>query len=307
MSANNLNLFYAHFGDEDIQNKHINFTAAPPCQAIEGELLQDVTLNCSRNCRALVLHKAGAQLSSCPLPGLAKAYTRTPAYPAGPIGPHLNLASIMDPIVTRGAKTNELVKSIALAARCHKGGGHHCAYVQTNKRRILELQSGLEDGNGDGSPDWYPTRMLKANMTGRKFGPILAGGLHLIGGEFLGLLLPNKREFELLDPEDSQVIGRWHLPEVAKWGAMCSTGESLYFLAEGDAPQIWRFPMPAPYMGKPRPSRMRAHPSIFLHPTERALSANFHAARPSALQSTARRAVRAMAHRASHLNPDVKP
>lgn len=316
VSSNKLGLFYASLGVDAIASNVVNFTAAPTCEAIEGQLVQDVTMNCSKSCRALVLHNDGGQLSSCPLPGPAEvARDKKIAVPsAGLAGSRMNLASLSDPKITRGAKTAELVTSIALAGRCHDGKGRSCVYVQTNKRRVLELTSGLEDG--DGSPDWYPMRMLKANITGtknsRRNKPIMGGGLHLINGDFLGVLLPNKREFELLDPEDNQIIGRWYLPERVRWGAMCSAGESIYFLSEADTPQLWRFPVPQPYLGRRRLQKPRPNPSSFLHPSalKAAQTANLHAPRPSKpthLQETARRAVRAMAHRAGQLNVDVRP
>jgi len=206
-----------------------HFAAAPPCSPIEGEELQDLALDCrvvpTSACRALVLHHGGERLASC---AVATAPADASDRPAARVT-----------IADEAPRDSEHVTSLTLAGRC-QGGDGHCAFAQTSKRRIMEMRRGSRDGDA-GVPDWFPTRMLSTDAADDDTKS--AGRLHLLGAH-LGVFRQPQQLLEVVDPQSGALVGQWQLPSRQRWGAMCSMNNSLYFLAEGRSPQLWRFPVP---------------------------------------------------------------
>jgi len=244
-------VFSARLDGQGLRKDRIEFVAAPQCQEIEGESLQDVTLRCNREvnsstsaCQALVLHRQGQRIATCPLPGEAPKTT--------PGTVSLAAAWLSEGSDMESAPQEE-VSSIALAAGGCSGVAGECAFAQTTRQRIVELQAALNGG-------WFPTRVLQAFPTGAQdglnglSGRVLPGGaLSLAGDRYLAVLRPNEKTIEALNPrmaigaggDDGLVMARWRLPGVSTWSAMCSAGRNLYLLEGGLAPQLWRFPLPA--------------------------------------------------------------
>jgi hypothetical protein len=218
------------------------FVEAPPCAAIEGQSLLDVTLNCGTGgqCNALVLHQdiGGERLSACNITTAAERLgmhgTKSPFLTAS----RMNVADSHPDDATATSMPEEAT-SIALAEQCQDGSGS-CAFVGTNSQRIVEVRMGTSDG-GQGEPDWFPTRPLQSVQ-----GP--AGsqrmGISLIDRLHLGILRPDQRWLDVLNSNNGELVGRWQLPEDKRWVAACSAQANLYVLTAGRDPQVWQFPLP---------------------------------------------------------------
>jgi len=232
-----------------------------PCSAIQGESVQDLALGCGEagvGCRAFVLHGQGEQLSACA------------------VGPFLGNASVQHPLQYRRTTTRladewleeananglsqEEVTSIAHVRPCRGGSGGHCAFVQTNRGRIVEVRMDMGADTNDAEPDWYPTHVLQASMSAMS--SLHGGALHHVGGGYLGVLNAHG-QLEVLNPQDGTLIGLWQLPVDQIWKSMCSNGHDLFFLADGRQPDLWRFPVP----GRIRPINELWVPS-FVSPEE---------------------------------------
>jgi len=232
-----------------------------PCSAIQGEAVQDLALGCGEagvGCRAFVLHGQGGRLSACA------------------VGPFLGNASVQHPLQFQRTTTRladewleeahadglsqEEVTSIAHVRPCRGGSGGHCAFVQTNRGRIVEVRMDMGANTNDAEPDWYPTHVLQASMGAMS--ALQGGALHHVGGGYLGILNAHD-QLEVLNPQDGTLIGLWQLPVDQTWKSMCSTGNDLFFLADGRQPALWRFPVP----GRIRPINELWVPS-FISPEE---------------------------------------
>lgn len=234
---------------KDSARHPLNFTSAPTCEAIEGELLQDVVVQCSAPglgigqgmaslrqssspCKLLVLHKQGQRLASCRLEEKAAAGNDSPLPP---------VANIADSWLSDGdaASDQEEVLHIALARSCSFSSGTHCAFVETSSHRIVEVQTGLAKDSGS-TTDWFPTRVIHGReSTTQGLG---GGAMKLIGGRYLGVLNPGLQHIRIINTNNSADVVVWRLPEQRVWTAMCSTDDSLFLLSGDDGPQeLWRF------------------------------------------------------------------
>jgi len=225
--------------------RHASFEVLP-CGSIRGEAVQDLALGCGDagvGCRAFVLHGQGEQLSACA------------------VGSFLGNSSWQHPLqmqtTTRltdewleearaDGLSQEEITSIAHVRPCRGGGGGHCAFVQTNRGRIVEVRMDLGADTKDAEADWYPTHVLQASVSAAS--ALGGGALHHVGGGYLGVLNAHG-QLEVLNPQDGALIGLWQLPVDQTWKSMCSNGNDLFFLADGRQPELWRFPVP----GRVRP------------------------------------------------------
>lgn len=270
---------------------HAVFKGTPACEEVEGESLQDVSLHCVRaqganatnQCSALVLHRQGQRLSSCPLsgssgPAAASAGSYLPAPPG-----HLAVAWLQEADGVVGQPQEEITAFALGGAACGKGarergsardgsasersigGSEVCGYAETTGGRLVELQAGV------GSTGWFPTRVLQARLQHRA-SPHQpgSGDLSLAGtsARYLLVLHPQSKVLEAIDlhgdksaasaadtagnaastadsgSEAGQSVGQWLLPRDQEWSAACSAGNSIYMLADGASPQLWRFSLP---------------------------------------------------------------
>mmetsp|Transcript_97453 Transcript_97453/g.271081 ORF Transcript_97453/g.271081 Transcript_97453/m.271081 type:complete len:889 (-) Transcript_97453:334-3000(-) len=243
VSASHFGIFTAEIGDGARQDS-VKFEPAPACESIEGESLQDVTLSCGKAqsggiCRAFVLHRQGERLSTCRTSNAVQAQT-----PARNMSEEtLQTMLLADEWLGDGnameGVPQEEVTSITLAKHC-PGAGSTCAFAETSGQRIVELQMGKQM-TGSGDPHWFPTRILQVGVDTADSWQ--GGALHLIGGQYLGILHA-KKLLTIIDPQDGTIIGEWKLPDNQDWRSMCSMGTNLYFLPRGYSPQLWRFPLP---------------------------------------------------------------
>lgn len=235
-------------GYSSSSNASAVFQYAPPCDDLDGEAVQDVSLLCGGkdgHCQALVLHRQGQRLTACGLSasqtlGLTSGHNSLPA-----------LMSLSDGWLGDGdAASNhpqEEVASLVMAGRCSGADQSHCAFAETTNGRLVELKTGLSSNeSGATLPDWYPTRVLMSDTSSKA----RAGGtLHLLGNEFIGILAKDGKELRAIDPQsDGSLVGSWPLPREKRWVSMCSSAGNLYLLSDGnlvEPPQLYRFPLPS--------------------------------------------------------------
>jgi len=224
------------------------FQYAPPCDDLDGEAVQDVSLHCGGkdgHCQALVLHRQGQRLATCGL---------TASQIPEPTSGHNSLPAMMslsDGWLAEGdAASNrpqEEVASLVMAGRCSGNDQGHCAFAETTNGRLVELKTGLSNTESSAAvPDWYPTRIVMADTSSKTRG---GGTLHLIGNKLIGILAKDGKELRAVDPSsENGLIGRWPLPSEKRWVSVCSSAGNLYLLSDGslsEPPQLYRFPLPA--------------------------------------------------------------
>eukprot|EP00933_Yihiella_yeosuensis_P005576 TRINITY_DN110119_c0_g1_i1.p1 TRINITY_DN110119_c0_g1~~TRINITY_DN110119_c0_g1_i1.p1 ORF type:complete len:933 (+),score=196.75 TRINITY_DN110119_c0_g1_i1:124-2922(+) len=227
------------------QNLTVAFDYAPPCDELNGEALQDVSMVCGGQngaCTALVLHRQGQRLSMCGLSAIEAARQ---------MGQPDAVMSVSDGWLgegnAAGGTQQEEVASIALAGKCADAADSQCAYAETSRGRLVELKTGLSQSASSSQQhsDWFPTRTLLADISGTK---TAAGGtLHMMGNQLIGVLAKGGTELRALDPKKGgAVTGVWPLPPQHRWTSMCSAAGNLYLMSEGTrTSQIWQFPLPS--------------------------------------------------------------
>jgi len=216
----------------------IQFATAPACEGVEGETLQDVSLQCKgATCQAHVLHQNGHRVVACAL-SEGKTNTTEQVSSTSITGQWLN---------GRKASENSRVESLAMKSQC----SGQCTYLGTSDRRVIEMQ---ESADSEGSNAFFPKRLLgtKASVTAS----VPGGAMDLINDRYLGMLQRDGRRLQVIDTQNGALSGMWQLPhhpdgktwipERAEktWTAMCSAGDDLYLLSKGLSPQLWRFPVP---------------------------------------------------------------
>jgi hypothetical protein len=238
LASTQFGMFTAQFS-EGSAKEHLDFKAAPLCDHVQGESLQDVTLRCSsagsvRTCSADVLHSNGQRIATCALDGAASNATAA-------VPPVTRIAEewLRDSSAT--GKASETAIALAMTSECH-GKALSCAYVGTSGHRIVEMQRAA-----DGSHEWFPSRLLRARMSPTSL--LSSGTMDVVGGRYLSVLNRNGQHVEFLDlRREGSIVGSYQLPQDQAWGAMCAAKSSLYFLSKGPSPQLWRFPVP-PHIG----------------------------------------------------------
>lgn len=220
----------SHFGlftaTLELASDTLTLDDAPACEAIEGQLMQDVHLMCTgetiSSCSANVLHQQGQSLSSCALAKARKGDT----------------SSIASAWLNDGSQSQEEIRHIALK-QCSPNSEGQCAYAETSSRRLVELRS---SSGGKHAPHWFPTRVLE----GAKSSQLEGGALDIIANRYLAVLDPKLQQLRLIEADNSTVAGFWPLPKDRLWTAFCSTSNSVFLLAansDEDGMELQRFSM----------------------------------------------------------------
>lgn len=282
ISLSQFGLFVAHLDDLGTKTE-LEFVAAPTCEHIEGESLNDVALVCAEgsapvNCSASVLHRQGQLLSICRVSNDTAAPwhgSRDNASASTPRVMKLADSWLSEGDINVGTRQEE-VSSLSFAENCR--GSTRCAFAETNKHRIVEL--GIHSHLGEqtaGNPNVYPTRIIQEASALADEARIEHGRLRLIGPPgkpLLGLLRNASRSdgerprqrLHVMDPHDGSFLGSWALPRSQQWMSMCSTADDLYLLAAGLAPQLWRYPLPLELRREATSAPGKANPSAVASP-----------------------------------------
>jgi hypothetical protein len=211
-----------------------------------------VELTQSSNCSVLVLHKQGQRLTSCQLPGSSTQAAGSSL--AGDIG-----ANWLQEVGAAGEPQEE-VSFITIGGSSCRGKGP-CAFAQTTEHRIVELEVAPGKDNSDATASWFPARVVHASGAENSKRDS-HGGLSVVGsnGKYLVELNSREQTLKALDLKvantdisvnvtDTKHPHQWQLPEDHRWVAACSSAESIFMLAEGPSPQLWRFPLPFELQG----------------------------------------------------------
>jgi hypothetical protein len=231
--------------DTATKDSLVQFKAAPLCQDIEGENLQDVSLECGTSrtgCQAMVLHQQGRQLAKCDLG--ATPTRKQSLLEAGRGSSTGSFGQIAEEWLNDGdvsGTTPESVMSLVVSSHC-VGGAQLCAYVGTSDHRIVEMQ---QTGEGRTERKFVPHRLLQERLNSTA-----GASMDVIHGRYLGLLQQDGQEVQFIDLEkNGAVVGSWQIPSRPKnkhqaWSAMCAAGNNMFFFSEGQSPQLWRFDVP---------------------------------------------------------------
>jgi hypothetical protein len=256
LASSRFGLYTANFADVS-PNSFLQFRAAPGCQDIEGESLEDVSLQCGskrNDCQAVVLHQQGRQLAQCDLTKLSNSVPS---------------ASIQKPAVAliaedwlsegdaAGKMQAETIQSLALSSKC-QGANNSCTFVGTSSDRIVELQATGEDVS---NTRYVPQKLLQGKLNGTA-----GSSMDVIHGRYLALLQKGSSSLQVIDLQSGgSVVGTWHIPHASKnkkngaWSAMCAAGDNLYFFTEGQSPQLWRFAVPRQLRPQSSGLKMKKH------------------------------------------------
>jgi len=248
VATGRFDLYAAQLPGDDTE-RNLTFLEAPPCAQIEGQPLLDVTLTCGRPggpCTALVLHQdaGGERLSACKIStATAERFGMEGGSFPFLATSRMNVADSR-PDDTVGGSAREEATSIAVAEQCQDGGGS-CAFVGTTSSRVIEVRMGTSSG-GQGEPSWFPTHLLQSMQTTGNVGLASSQRLRVssIDSLHLGVLRPDQHWLDVLNSKSGELVGRWQLPTDKRWVSACSAEASLYVLAAGHDPQVWRFPLP---------------------------------------------------------------
>lgn len=248
-------LYAADLGT-DPQGRHVEFKATPACQDIEGETLQDVSLQCGSqggSCQAVVLTQQGRQLVKCEV---AKSSNKNLLKKVRKPSVALISEEWLNDAGAAEDSPAESVRSLSIASQC-EGDVHGCAYVGTSGDRIVEMQL---PSNSEVDQKYFPHRLLQAKLNGTS-----GGSMDVIHSRYLGLLQEDGQHLQVLDlKKGGAVVDKWRIPLSPKnqpWSAMCAAGDNLYFFSEGHSPQLWRFPLPRRLRAKPVAKALLSQPA----------------------------------------------
>lgn len=258
VASTRFGLFTADLGPMSNFSKHryghkpkVSFLAAPLCEAIEGESIQDVSVHCHPSesgnpCEAMVLHQQGRRISTCSLSASSANRSRKEMA--------LAVTNVADAWLSPDSHSvAEGITSLASAPQCAIKSNKDCAFIGTSSQRIVEMDRG-EENSAAGNPEWFPNRLVRAEQSGSS-SSMSSGALHFINKRYLGLLLTGSNRLEALDLEKAGALARsWVLPQNDDWNAMCATGDDLFLLSKGPSPELWHFPVPEELKPAPRAS-----------------------------------------------------
>lgn len=234
-----LSQFALYTADLALSGGGVEFKAAPLCPDIEGESLNDVSLHCraqGAKCEAAVLTQEGQQMVKCNLTSGKDDHILARS---GPAKPEVSILA-EDWLNDADPRTSlpEHVLSVTLSQQSTEAD-QDSAYVGTSGRRIVEMRPSTA---ATGHKKYFPHRLLQAEMAGN------AGSMHVVNDRYLALLQDDGQHLQVLDLKNGgAVMNRWVIPRPTpgdSWSSMCATGDNLFFLAGGQSPQLWRFPVP---------------------------------------------------------------
>mmetsp|Transcript_25570 Transcript_25570/g.52481 ORF Transcript_25570/g.52481 Transcript_25570/m.52481 type:complete len:926 (+) Transcript_25570:132-2909(+) len=224
-----------------------------PCAALVGEGLQDLSVAChGATCEALVLHRRGRRVATCPL--------------AGPAGLTAGPATVSDTWLERqrdGTSEEDeatpcdagphrcIEKAVAIAQdpACADGAatGQACAVLATTHGRVVRLRQ-----RRGGSKELVPAEVLRESGAGREAqgAPLLTGpgAVRPLRDQYFGLLEGGRGGQSLLVLDGANggaQVARLRLPASRPAAGFCAGGGSIIFLGVGPSPMIWRTPLPS--------------------------------------------------------------
>lgn len=229
----------------------VHFKQAPPCTALEGQALKDISVICSQgSCRVLVLHAHGRRLVLCPLENeqLGSGDGGSTESGAAPIttamGSEQNMTWVIseDWLYSDHARKKERVESVAVNNECNGGGFSPvqvgCVVVGTTSGRLVQLRGHLTN----------QTQLVPERAVSQWSEAVEHGSLYVFpNGLVVALRKGTPASIHAFDAHAGSAIGQWRLPTGTDWLMLSGDGgESFYALGQVNETeiQLYRFPVP---------------------------------------------------------------
>jgi len=226
----------------------VRFRKAPPCAALEGHALKDISVACSEGaspvCRVLVLHTHGQRLVECPLfsptPDVAGALVQNGEGLLRPSTPSLMWEISSDWLHGHNHHGRESVESVAVNNECLGGAFNPnrvgCVVVGTTSGRIVQLRGHLTN----------ETRLVPERAVQQWSQAVDHGSLHVFPNGYVVALHKRTGTIEAFDARKGKSIGEWRLPRDVKWMTVSGGGDNFYVMGHKNKTEftLWRFPVP---------------------------------------------------------------
>jgi len=231
----------------------VHFKHAPPCPALEGQALKDLSVICSQggqSCNVLVLHAHGHRIVLCPLEnephnshGSSNPGTATPSATKEP-RPGMTWVISEDWLYSDHAREDERVESMAVNNECTGGGFSPaevgCVAVGTTLGRLVQLRSHVTN-----ETQLVPERAV--NQFSQQ--AVEHGTIHIFpNGLVVALHKGTPASIQAFDAHAGSAIGQWRLPSGPDWLMLSGDhGESFYALGQVNETELllYRFPVPS--------------------------------------------------------------
>lgn len=250
------------------------FEPAPTCHALnalnrdDAVPLQDLALHDCQNalgCKTLVLPRHGEHLVSCPLHQssdemphptntstmgggaevalIEQATESSRSMPVGRAWLDDRGSALLNDVEHRHRHVfpEEISSVVSVPCDSANGAASDCIVMGTTGRRLVQMKVGAATEN---NPSWMPKRMVRRDHVEVP----VAGSLALLGMQYLGVLHQNQSTVHAFDLKQGGAhIGSWRLPPAptSNWASVCAGGNSIYALAGGEDPSLWRFEAPS--------------------------------------------------------------
>jgi len=234
----------------------VHFKHAPPCAALEGQALKDISVVCSREessaCSVLVLHAHGRRLVECPLRHIVAPGSVLSASPvvaemargrdrglAASTIPSVNWVISSDWLHSHREHRNEHVESVAVNNKCLDSAFHPnkvgCVVVGTTSGRIVQLRRHFTN----------ETQLVPERAVQQWSHAVEHGSLHVCPNGIVVALSKKTSSIQAF-AHAGKAIGEWRLPQGVDWMMLSGAGEYLYLLGRENATEVklFRFPMP---------------------------------------------------------------
>jgi len=233
---------------EQADVKRVRFDRVPPCVALEGQAVQDVSVACGTqqqvNCRVLVLHSKGRLLAECPLQE-SFAKQKDKGHMTVPALPHTEPEQWQIPDTWlhhndgHSRRKLERIKALAANSACMMGAfqanAEGCVVAGTSEGRIVELRESHIKNH-----TLVPERAMEQRNEA-----LSAGSLHFSAKGYVMVLRRKSRSVQAFDTLRGTSAGEWRLPPHVNWLTLGGGGEKLFALGvhEGQT-ELYEFPLP---------------------------------------------------------------
>lgn len=225
----------------------VRFDRVPPCVALEGQAIQDVSVACGAgpqaSCRVLVLHSKGRLLAECPL---QRSFVKQQADTG-----HMTVAALPDTEPKQWkipdtwlhhdarSKRPEQIKALAANSDCMMGGfqanDEGCVVAGTSEGRVVELRESHIKNH-----TLVPERAMEQRNEA-----LSAGSLHFSSKGYVMVLRRKSRSVQAFDTLRGTNAGEWRLPQHINWLALGGGGKKLFALGvEKGETELYEFPLP---------------------------------------------------------------
>eukprot|EP00434_Breviolum_minutum_P036586 symbB.v1.2.032419.t1/scaffold3894.1/size54726/1 len=223
---------------EEADVKRVRFDRVPPCVALEGQAVQDVSVACGTqqqvNCRVLVLHSKGRLLAECPLQE-SFAKQKDKGHMTVPALPHTEPEQWQIPDTWlhhndgHSRRKLERIKALAANSACMMGAfqanAEGCVVAGTSEGRIVELRESHIKNH-----TLVPERAMEQRNEA-----LSAGSLHFSAKGYVMVLRRKSRSVQAFDTLRGTSAGecaarKWRLPPHVNWLSLGGGGEKLFAL-----------------------------------------------------------------------------